>query len=515
MPHLERGNCRLLGIFRLKPGDQFARIVAQATRLVEAGMGPFRDKAAIAGQKRQLLCEHQAKRFTQGGRDLAHRLALACDVVGKRQKRGRGVIEQACKRVSGGEPVAHGGEIARAAAAEREARKSARDIGRGFQHGAEGVAKIAGIMQPFDGIEAAVDVLPVRQGCGEAAAEFARACPRHRPVDGGEKRAPCFTLECLHQFEIGAGSGVDCHRVAGSDTARRHQGRHPAHLGQFDIVEKRAQRAQFRPREGAEPIQRGDAKMRCQTPLGLRGIKSLGGKRRHRRAGARREPLKRFVTGKGLGDEEFARRESGQFSAQRGRCEAHDREVAGRDIRPGEPERVIATGSGQRRQIIMRPRVEQRLLGDGAGGDEALDRTGNDRFCAPFLRFRRVFHLLADRHLEALADQAFQIGFVAVNGNAAHRDIVAQMFATLGQRDVERRGGGHGIGKEKLVKIAHPVEQKRVRPGRLDFQILRHHGCRLPRGGCRLPRGGRRRRGKSPALRGGRHFMLERGGFGL
>ena len=49
------------------------------------------------------------------------------------------------------------------------------------------------------------------------------------------------------------------------------------------------------------------------------------------------------------------------------------------------------------------------------------------------------------------------------------------MHAALGQRDVQRRGGRHGVVEEHLVEIAHPVEQQRAGVLRLDLQILRHH----------------------------------------
>ena len=49
------------------------------------------------------------------------------------------------------------------------------------------------------------------------------------------------------------------------------------------------------------------------------------------------------------------------------------------------------------------------------------------------------------------------------------------MLAALGQRDVQRLGGGGGVVEEHLVEIAHPVEQQRIGMLRLDLQILRHH----------------------------------------
>src|ERR1051326_7738949 len=68
--------------------------------------------------------------------------------------------------------------------------------------------------------------------------------------------------------------------------------------------------------------------------------------------------------------------------------------------------------------------------------------------------------------------------------HAAHGDVVAQMLAPLGQRDVEGSGRLHRILEEQLVKITHAVEQQIIRMRRLDLQILRHHG----RGGIEYER---------------------------
>ena len=57
----------------------------------------------------------------------------------------------------------------------------------------------------------------------------------------------------------------------------------------------------------------------------------------------------------------------------------------------------------------------------------------------------------------------------------AHGDILAFVFAALGQGDIQRRRGSDRIIKKQLVKIPHAVKQQRIRVARLDIQILRHH----------------------------------------
>ena len=75
----------------------------------------------------------------------------------------------------------------------------------------------------------------------------------------------------------------------------------------------------------------------------------------------------------------------------------------------------------------------------------------------------------------AECDQLVQIFVGAFDRHAAHRDVVAQMLAALGQHDAERARGGLRIVEEQFVEIAHAIEQQAVRIGRLDLDELLHH----------------------------------------
>ena len=139
----------------------------------------------------------------------------------------------------------------------------------------------------------------------------------------------------------------------------------------------------------------------------------------------------------------------------------------------------------------MPPRVQQGFFGQGAGRDQPHDIAVHHRFVAAFLRLGRIFQLFGDGDTEALADQRQQIGLGGMNRHAAHGDIGPQMLAAFGQRDVQRLRCRHGIVKEHLIEIAHPIEQQRAGMLRLDRQILRHHRrcCSLVAHICPLTRG--------------------------
>ncbi len=82
--------------------------------------------------------------------------------------------------------------------------------------------------------------------------------------------------------------------------------------------------------------------------------------------------------------------------------------------------------------------VEQRLLGDGAGRDEAHDVAPHHGLGAALARLGRVLQLLADRDAVTGRDQPLQVIVGPVHRHAAHRDVDALVPAALGEHDAER-----------------------------------------------------------------------------
>ena len=156
-----------------------------------------------------------------------------------------------------------------------------------------------------------------------------------------------------------------------------------------------------------------------------------------------------------------------------------DAELAGRNVDPGEREAALvlrrAARARDREQVVVAPRVEQRVLGERAGRDEAHDVAAHHALAAALLGLGRVFDLLADRDAMAERDQAVQIFVGAMDRHAAHRDVAAVMLAALGEHDAERARGDLGVLEEQLVEVAHPVEQQAIRIGGLDLDVLLHH----------------------------------------
>ncbi len=124
----------------------------------------------------------------------------------------------------------------------------------------------------------------------------------------------------------------------------------------------------------------------------------------------------------------------------------------------------------------MGARIEQGLLGERAGGNQAHHVAAHHRLGTALPGLGGILDLLADRDPVAGGDQALEIVVGGMDRHAAHRDVLAEMLAALGERDAERARGDFGVLEEQFVEIAHAVEQETIGVGRLDLQILGDHG---------------------------------------
>ncbi len=190
-----------------------------------------------------------------------------------------------------------------------------------------------------------------------------------------------------------------------------------------------------------------------------------------------------------LGNHHFARPQPGEFGGQVARPHRHRLEPAGRNVGGGQPQLAFAARLGERDQHIVAPAVEQGFLGQRAGGDIADDGACHERLAAPCLGLGRRLGLLGDGDAMAALDQPGEIGFGAMHRHAAHRDRLPGMFATAGERNVERRGRHLGVIEEEFEEIAHAVEEQAILRLCLEGEILCHHGGRLGGGGGRIGHG--------------------------
>ena len=186
-----------------------------------------------------------------------------------------------------------------------------------------------------------------------------------------------------------------------------------------------------------------------------------------------------FVIGiKRIRHDDLARLDAGDFGGERRAVALADAEFAGRDIDPGQREAVLVggrAGARQRQEVIVAAGVEQQILRQRAGRHQPHHVAAYDALGAALARLGRILELLTHGDAMAERDQAMQIFVGALDRDAAHRNVAAEMLAALGQHDAERARSDLGVTEEQLVEIAHPVEQEAIRIGGLDLDILLHH----------------------------------------
>ena len=127
-----------VGVARLERRDEAARILLQLAQLVELGIEAGADEAAVALQERQLVGERAASPSATSVRRPCRHLRGLAQLL--RQIGRDGEFEPELARRE--QAVAHAGEIARAAAAEAEARQRARHVGRALEDAPQPVAQV-------------------------------------------------------------------------------------------------------------------------------------------------------------------------------------------------------------------------------------------------------------------------------------------------------------------------------------------------------------------------------------
>ena len=379
------------------------------------------------------------------------------------------------------EAVPHSREIARAAAAYREARQGALHVGNRSQQFSNVVSRLRPFHEPVHRFVTRPNGRDVRQRSGEAPRQQAAASARYRAVDNRQQGAVARARQGSGDFQVAARGRIDFHRAAFRKALRTPQTRQPALLGQFHVFHQSAASRQFRPAEIAEGVQRPDGKQVFQPPPCRFAVESGIGKRSH---GGSIVVEHRGDFGrceKALRHQQFSGVDTRERRRQRIAVCRLDGKRAGRDVEPRDAE--TAPRVRKRRKIIVAALVEQRILDDGAWRDDAHDLAVDNRPGAALPRGGGLLGLLADRNAEPLPDQALEICLGRMNRHPAHGNVLPSMPPSARERDVERRRGTFRILEEHLVEVAHAIEQDRIRMRALDVHVLGHHRGRFVRAG--------------------------------
>lgn len=367
-----------------------------------------------------------------------------------------------------GESLTQAGEIARTGRAQGQARQHPLHVADLAQQAAQLVIEVL-LDELLDGALATFQEHPIADRLVDPALEQAAAHGGSGAVQYGGERVVVAAGQILGQLQIAAGGGIHDDRMIGLLEAHAANVGQGGALGVFHVLHQAAGGAQ-----GGLALLDAEAHQILGAELLAQEL--AGGTELElplRAAAQTAATLDMVQEGEGFGVEQLRRigalqlRQQGLFFLK-----LVDEEAAGADVHGAvaEAAAIVVDGGDQ----VVLPLAEQRLVGDGARGDDA-----NDLALHRPLAGGRIPYLLADGGRLAELHQLGQIAFDGVIGNARHRDGAAGRLAALGQGDVEQLGGLAGIVIEQLVEVAHPIEQQDLRVLGLEGQILLHHWCML------------------------------------
>ena len=316
MAHLEGAHAGLGAVAGLQLADQAPAVVAQLHHLVERRVVAARDHAAVPDAGRR--ARHQrARQALDQGLVVAERLEAAHQGRrGRLQAAGGRGVEGRADRRNLAERVAHGGEVARAAAAEPQPRERAFDVRAAAQPFAERVTGALRLDQEAHAVEPLGDGVRVGERRGQARPEQARAGAGRGAVDDREQAACAAALQRRRELEIAPRCGVDRHRRAGTRGAKPREPGQRAVLGEPQIADDGAGRRELGPREAAEPVEGGDAVEPGEIAPGAHAVEERARLRREDLLPLGEELEERRCLQQRLGHQQLARLDAGERRRQ-------------------------------------------------------------------------------------------------------------------------------------------------------------------------------------------------------
>ena len=498
--HLQRADSGALSLPSLDPRDHLLARLAQVAELVEIGPVAAPDQAALGQQRRRL----RVNRLFEA---LVHVRQFVQPLVKLREPRSREMSDMLADKRQVLDRLFERQEVTSVRGFERHLAQEALEVLNLSQDAPELLARDDVPRQHFHGLQAGLDFLAMERRAQDPVFEQPRPERGHALVEHGEqRRGPVAAKHGLEQLEVAERGRVEHQGVALLVEPHAVEMRKRAALRLTHVVQDRA-RCGHRERMSVQPVTRQccDAEVLAQKAravvvtedpvvepgfgdsrsfrLGADGPGAVGRRSGSAKAGAsagdlasgdRAGPRGR-PGGARSGHEHLARAHASEFlletRARFGARELCSPKVAGGKIGEGEPNGPVALR--RRGQIIVLARLEHLRVDSGAGRDHARHIPLHE-----VLRPSRVFHLVADGHAEALADQLGDISFRRMKRHAAHRDGDAFFLIARSQRDLQLASGDDRVLKEKLIEVPQAEQQKRVRVALLDAAVLAHQRSR-------------------------------------
>ena len=378
--HLQGGNAAALALAQFQVDQELVGMGGQAAQLVQLFIEAIGEHAAVA--------QLQRRHFGDGaGQQLRALIVFAQRGMQGLQARRIQRRQHVAHRRQQAQAIAQGGEIARTRRAQRDAGENAFQVTEAAELLADiGVA--AAIDQGFHRVVALHQHLAHAQRAVQPAPQQAPAHRRDGAVEHAQQRVAGIAVNTRIQFQVAAGGGIHRDRLAGGFHRDRGQVRQPLLLGLLDIA-KQGTGGSGGARlvidaEAAQIMQLEEVQQLTAAAVGIEQPRCTPA-----HAGALAQELRPVLF---VGHQQLGRLQAGQFGFQRVvGFNFIDQEAATGQVGPGQAVTLLA--ARERHQQGVAALVQQRFVGDRAGGDDAhhlaLDQA---------LGQRRVADLLADRH---------------------------------------------------------------------------------------------------------------------
>ena len=328
-------------------------------------------------------------------------------------------------------------------------------------------------MQRADGLQPHLGFAALTPWRHEPALQATAAHAGHAGVEQGEQRRRVFTAQGLHEFEIAAGGRRQLDQVAVAFHREPLQMRQRTPLRVFRIAEEGGRgRVRLRQRLGVPSRKACARQLFAQLALAERAVELPGrpNRQRERRGGSRGFQAV-FESRRDLGAvEQFARSDARYPGFERVGGAFSQPQFGARHAQPGQTAHIPCAGM-HREQQRFTPVVQQFGIGQRTRRDDAHHLAFDRPLAKPDFT-----DLFADRDGFTELDEPGEIGVDRVERHAAHRYGLTGRLAALSERDVEEAGGFFCVGVEKLVEVAHPVEEEGVGVSGFEAEVLGHHG---------------------------------------
>ena len=338
----------------LQRRHHLAAVVAQRAGLVEVGAEAGAHEAAVAAQLRRLVDQRAGEQSLPGRRRTAPGAARCRRSASGRPMPPAPSRSRRAQAAAAAQAVAHGAEVARAAALQGEARHGARDVGRGPQRGARILAQRLVLEQEADRVEPRGDRIGSRSGLASRAASSRAPGPvTVRSMAASRLDLP-LARERAQQLQARPRRRIDHEAVGGPAPARRTQAGLLADLRQLDVLEQCADGCQLGPRERTEAARSAT----CSCALSRRSPARLS--KEAAATGVAAAPaisihLREIGVGQQrVGGDHLAGRQAHDLAGKVGGRHLAHLELAGRDVERGQRDRRASPPPSGRSNTAVR-----------------------------------------------------------------------------------------------------------------------------------------------------------------